>query len=86
MKSLSVGSDPDGGYTVLPVMSSEMIRRLFDQSPMRRLARIEVMPKGDAFEEITDPNDVEASWVATGLDRCRLFDEDWGLNLGLSHE
>ncbi|NOT39303.1 MAG: phage major capsid protein [Alphaproteobacteria bacterium] len=69
MKSMSVGSDPDGGYTVLPFMSLAMISRLFDQSPMRRLARIETIQSGDAFEEITDPNDVDAVWVGESQGR-----------------
>lgn len=69
IKALSVGSDPDGGYTVLPVMSAAMISRLFDQSPMRRLARIETLQTGDAFEEITDPNDPDAVWVGESQSR-----------------
>lgn len=69
IKALSVGSDPDGGYTVLPVLSASMTRRLFDQSPMRRLARVENINKGDAFEEILDPNDVDATWVGESQSR-----------------
>lgn len=63
IKELSVGSDPDGGYTVLPVLSSGMTKRLFDQSPIRRLARVETMANGDAFEELVDLDDVGATWV-----------------------
>ena len=63
IKSLSVGSDPDGGYIVLPVMSSGMTKRLFDQSPMRRVSRVETITVGDAFEEIIDKDDVGATWV-----------------------
>lgn len=63
IKGLSVGSDPDGGYIVLPVLSSGMTKRLFDQSPIRRLARVETMENGDAFEELVDLDDVGATWV-----------------------
>lgn len=63
IKALSVGSDSEGGYTVLPVLSSSMTKRLFDQSPMRRLARVETMQTGDTFEELTDLDDVGGTWV-----------------------
>lgn len=33
IKGMSVGSDPDGGYLVLPTMSAGMTTRLFDISP-----------------------------------------------------
>lgn len=69
VKALSVGSDPDGGYTVLPTMSAGMISRLFDQSPIRRLARVELVNKGDAFEEILDPNECDATWVGENSSR-----------------
>lgn len=38
--SMSVGSDPDGGYLVPTEMSMEMEKRLFDTSPMRQIARV----------------------------------------------
>lgn len=59
---MSVGSDPDGGYTVYPAISSEMNRRIFETSPMRRLARV-VQVSSDAFEELNDLDEAEASWV-----------------------
>lgn len=59
---MSVGSDPDGGYTVYPTISSQMNRRIFEISPMRRLARV-VQVSSDAFEELNDLDEAEASWV-----------------------
>ena len=64
MKAMSVGSDPDGGYTVLPFMSAQMTTRIYDQSPMRRLCHAETVTHGDAFEEIDDRGEAEANWVS----------------------
>lgn len=63
LKTNSVGSDPDGGYLVLPVMSDQMTTRLFDMSPMRRISRVETLITGDAFEEIDDRDEIGAEWV-----------------------
>lgn len=63
IKALSVGSDPDGGYMVLPVLSSGMMTRLHDISPMRQLSRLETISTGDAFEEIDDRDEAAATWV-----------------------
>lgn len=63
-KNLSVGSDPDGGYLVTPAFSTIMTTRLYDLSPMRRLSRAETITAGDAFEEIDDRDEADATWVA----------------------
>lgn len=59
---MSVGSDPDGGYTVYPTLSSQMTRRVFELSPMRRLARV-VPVSSSSFEEFNDLDEAEANWV-----------------------
>jgi len=64
MKTMSVGSDPDGGYLVLPQRSATMTQRLFATSPIRRLARIVPIETGDAFEEPVDIDEAQAVWVA----------------------
>ncbi|WP_137131529.1 phage major capsid protein [Rhizobium sp. FY34] len=64
LKTLRAGSDPDGGYTVLPNFSAGMTQRLFDISPMRRLARFETIGAGDSFEEIDDRGEAGATWVS----------------------
>ncbi|MFO1131166.1 MAG: phage major capsid protein [Hyphomicrobiales bacterium] len=63
LKTMSVGSDPDGGYIVLPVMASTMITKIYDQSAIARLARRETISAGDAWEEVTDFDEAGASWT-----------------------
>ena len=69
LKSLSVGSDPDGGYFVTPAMSTSMTKRLYDESPMRRICRVETITAGDSFEEIDDRDEVGATWVGENASR-----------------
>lgn len=61
-KALSVGSDVDGGYLVLPEMSSEIVKKVFESSPMRQLASVQSI-SSDNLEIIEDLDEVDASWV-----------------------
>lgn len=65
VKTMTIGSDPDGGYTVLPMMAETIRNRLFEQSPIARLARKVAVPMGggDVFEEVHDKADFGASWA-----------------------
>ncbi len=60
---LSTDSAPDGGFTVVPYLSPVMTERLHAISPMRQLARTEVIAT-DVFEEIADTGEGGAEWVA----------------------
>lgn len=62
LKALSVGSDPDGGYTVHPDMSGAMAKKVFDTSPMRAYASIQVIGT-DALEGMYDDDESASSWV-----------------------
>lgn len=62
-KALSVGSDPDGGYTVTPEMSARIIQRQFETTPLRQLATVETI-SGYALDLLEDPNEFTANWVA----------------------
>lgn len=62
-KTYSVGDDPSGGYLVAPVLSDTINRRVFDVSPLGRLARRVTIAEGDAFEEPIDDGDIGATWV-----------------------
>lgn len=61
--SMSSDSNPDGGYSVVPYLSPVMTERLRAISPMRQLARIEVIAT-DVFEEIADVGEAGAEWVS----------------------
>lgn len=63
MKALSVGSDPDGGYTVTPDTSGRIVKRVFETSPMRAYASVQVIGT-DALEGLFDLDEAGASWVA----------------------
>lgn len=61
-KALSVGSDPDGGYLVLPEMSDEIVKKIFESSPMRQVAAVQQI-SSDTFEIIQDLDEADAGWV-----------------------
>ena len=60
-KALSVGVDPDGGYTVTPAMSSGITTKLYESDPIRQLARIESITT-DAWEELVDWDQANYGW------------------------
>ena len=61
MKALSVGIDPDGGYTVTPATSSRIITRLFESDPIRQLASNETITTG-ALEWMVDWDQAGYGW------------------------
>ena len=63
LKALSVGSDPDGGYTVHPDMSGRVTQRVFETSPMRAYASVQVIST-DALEGTYDNDEAAAGWVS----------------------
>lgn len=63
IKALSTGSDPDGGYFSTPARSGRMTERLWEASPIRQLARIEVIERGDSFEEPYDIDEAGADFI-----------------------
>lgn len=61
-KALSVGTDPDGGYVVNPDLSGRIVMRVFETSPMRAYASIQVI-SSDALEGLFDLNEASSGWV-----------------------
>lgn len=61
--SMSVGTDPDGGYFVLPALSDTMTKKLFDSVAMRRLARVVTITAGASWKEPIDLGEPAATWV-----------------------
>lgn len=62
-QGLSSGSDPDGGYTVTPSMSSRIVQSIFEMSPMRQICSVETI-SSDALELIDDYNKAAAGWTS----------------------
>lgn len=60
--ALSVGSDPDGGYLVMPEMSDMMARLVYESSPVRQVANV-VSVGSDALEGINDLDEAGSGWV-----------------------
>jgi len=62
MAAMSVGSDPDGGYTVTPDTSGRIIKRIYETSPMRQVASV-VSIGTDRLEGFNDLGEGTAGWV-----------------------
>lgn len=67
-KALSVGSDPDGGYVVNPDTSGRIVEKVFETSPMRAFASIQVI-SSDALEGLFDLNEASSGWVGETASR-----------------
>jgi HK97 family phage major capsid protein len=63
LKTLSVASDPDGGYLVIPEMSDEIVQKVFESSPVRQYASIQTI-SSDSFEIIHDLDEAGSGWVS----------------------
>lgn len=62
IKALSVGSDPDGGYTVTPDLSGRIAQLVRETSPMRQVASV-ITIGTDALEGILDTGEATSGWV-----------------------
>jgi HK97 family phage major capsid protein len=62
LKALSVGSDADGGYVVNPDLSGRIVARVFETSPLRAFASVQVIST-DALEGLFDLNEAASGWV-----------------------
>lgn len=65
---MSVGSDPDGGYTVTPDTSGRIVTRVRETSPMRQIASV-VTIGTDALEGFNDLDEGSAGWVGEKQER-----------------
>ncbi len=63
LKSLSAGSDVDGGYLLPTPTVGRMVKKVYEQSVMRQLANI-VPISTDALEGIVDNDESDAGWVS----------------------
>lgn len=62
LKAMSVDSDQDGGFLVTPQMSSEIVKKVYESSPIRQLASVQTIST-DALEILQDLDEVATGWV-----------------------
>lgn len=62
VKTLSVGSDPDGGFFVTPDTTGRIVKKVYETSPMRQYASIQVIST-DALEGIEDTGEAGAGYA-----------------------
>jgi len=62
VKTMSVGNDPNGGFLVTPAISSRMLTKIYESSPIRELAYIETI-SSDKLELPIDEGEADAGWV-----------------------
>lgn len=83
-RDLSVGVDPDGGFTVTPFMSTKITQRIFEIDPIRQLARIETIST-DAFEEWVNFDEAGAGWANELVANAATTTPTWQLKRVVAH-
>lgn len=78
LNTLSVGSDPAGGFTVMPDRRGEIVSRNYPVTPMRELATVEEITIGDAREDLYDKDEADAGWVGETETRSDTDTPDLG--------
>jgi HK97 family phage major capsid protein len=62
VKSLSSDSDQDGGFLITPEMSSEVVKKIYETSPMREHASVQTIGTNE-LEILEDLDEAGAGWV-----------------------
>jgi HK97 family phage major capsid protein len=62
VKTLSVGSDPDGGYFVTPDITGRIVKKVYESSPIRQYANVTTIST-DALEGIEDLGEAGAGYA-----------------------
>lgn len=62
VKTLSAGSDPDGGYFVTPDLSGRIVTKVYETSPMRQVASQQTIST-DSLEGIEDLDEAGAAYA-----------------------
>ena len=60
-RALYEGSDPDGGYWILPERANEILTKIHESSPMRELATVSTI-SGKSLEIPKYPNQFSSGW------------------------
>lgn len=67
--SMTTQSDPDGGWTVRPVIDGTIDVLMRDISPMRGLARVVVLSSGGAWQKLVTRRGTQSGWVGEEEER-----------------
>lgn len=62
LKTLSAGSDPDGGYFVTPDLTGRVVTKVYETSAMRQIASVQTIST-DALEGIEDLGEAGAGYA-----------------------
>ena len=65
LRAMRTDSQPDGGFLVRPALAPFMIDRVFESSPMRRLANVMTIG-GKSMDVLIDDNQAGYRWVGQG--------------------
>lgn len=65
IKAMSTDVNPDGGYLVRPELSSNIMTRVFETSPVRQIANVE-RTGAKSIDILIDDEEAAASWVGEG--------------------
>lgn len=68
LKALSVGSDPDGGYTITPEMDTAISRVLSEASPIRAIANV-VTTSSSVMKRLINVGGTSSGWVGESESR-----------------
>lgn len=62
LKAMSVDSDEDGGFLVSPASSSEIVKQVYESSPVRQYSSVQTIST-DALEILEDLDEAGSGWV-----------------------
>lgn len=66
IRAMSTDSQPDGGFLVRPTLANFVIDRIFETSPVRRLANV-ITIGGKSIDVLIDDNEAGFRWIGEGL-------------------
>jgi len=78
IRGMATDNNAQGGYLVLPEMANFMATRIFETSPLRRVANV-VSIGSDRMTVIADDNEASATWVGQGATASENNTPDIGL-------
>lgn len=85
VKDLVEGSNPDGGFFITPERSTQIIRRVFETSPVRLVANV-IATSSNSVEMVIDDDEADAGWVGETQSRPDTDTPEIGLKTIPIHE